>query len=395
MPTNTRPRTGVVKTADGYLNVELVKVGKWAASRGDGTVTPEDIAAMAAAANDPLADRVPIKLGHSDSRFQDADGNPPDDGDGNPAYGRVENIRASEDGTALLGDLVAMPSLLADVADSAYPDRSVEFVPGKRIGGKTYRAVLTGLALLGETAPAVKGLNDLYAKFAAQLIQPIVLTIHDDTPTVHQSAKDPADGAGDKQSPIVGGLVAVSAEVRKALGIADDATDEKITEALAAQGIALMPAAPTAEEAAATEAARVQAEADAAKVADDAAEAQKVAASQAPATITVDAVALSALQADAAAGRQAREEQIAARRDGLVGTALREGRIHPIVVAQYRAMLDSDEKNTAALLAALPVMLPVTELGHAGQPAALSEADSAASSARVAAAKTQYYPRGI
>jgi hypothetical protein len=150
-----------------FRGVELCAVGNWNASKGDGTLTPEDIAAMAAAARDPFADKVPIKIGHTDSRFQDAYGNPPEDQDGHPAYGWVENIRASDDGRTLYGDYVGVPAKLAEVIPSAFRGRSVEFVPGKRLGGKVYRAVLTGLALLGQSAPAVKGLADVMALYSA------------------------------------------------------------------------------------------------------------------------------------------------------------------------------------------------------------------------------------
>lgn len=147
-------------------SVELVKVGIWAASQGDGTVTAEDIAAMAAAYRNPMADKIPLKIGHTDPRFQDARGNVPADHDGNPAYGWVENVRASSDGQTLLGDFVGVPPKLAEAMPSALRNRSVEFMPGKRLGGKVYRAVLTAVALLGAAAPAVKGLADVLALYS-------------------------------------------------------------------------------------------------------------------------------------------------------------------------------------------------------------------------------------
>ena len=146
--------------------VELVKVGKWDASQGDGTVTPEDIASMAAAYSNPMADRIPIKIGHTDPRFQNAQGNVPADHDGQPAYGWVEKLRASSDGQTLVGDFVGVPPKLAEAMPSALRNRSVEFMQGQRLGGRVYRAVLTAVALLGAAPPAVKGLADVLALYS-------------------------------------------------------------------------------------------------------------------------------------------------------------------------------------------------------------------------------------
>lgn len=384
MPTATATRTGT------FLGVELVRVGDWPASQGNGKVTAEDIASMVAASTHPMANRIPIKIGHTDSRFQDANGNPPEDQDGNPAYGRVENLRASDDGLTLIGDLVHVPPQLAEAMPSMYPDRSVEYLPGKRLGEKVHRAVLTALAVLGESPPAVKGLKDLIASFAAQLETPVALHIVDDTPMVQHSQRIPADGARDSKSHIHGGTVAISLAVRKALELADNATDEQINAALTAAGLSVLPVTP-AEPAPAdpaapaatspTTGAPVVEPAPAAAL-PAAPEPLPVAASASPDVITVDRVSFSALQADAQAGRHARNEQIAVHRDHLVNVAFREGRIHPTVVSHYRAMLDKDETSTAALLTALPAVLPVNEVGHGGTGTNLSADDSKAADER-------------
>jgi ATP-dependent protease ClpP protease subunit len=82
-------------------------------------------------------------------------------------------------------------------------------------------------------------------------------------------------------------------------------------------------------------------------------------------TVLIDSTVLAGLQSDAEQGRQAREEQISARRDGIVDTAVREGRITPASRATWRTQLDTNEEGTVAILGTLAVnTIPVTEIGH-------------------------------
>lgn len=75
---------------------------------------------------------------------------------------------------------------------------------------------------------------------------------------------------------------------------------------------------------------------------------------------------LDSLRADAAAGREARQQQISDRRDGMIRNALSEGRISAASAPQFRAMLDADEESGAAVLASLATnTVPVAEIGHA------------------------------
>lgn len=132
-------------------DVELVKVGAWPASTGDVEIQPKDLEAAVVAAGSPSVRKPILKLGHVDPRF-----------DGEPAVGWVDNIRLSNDGLTLLGDLKGVPSWLADIMPSAYPDRSIEAQFGaKDQTGKIHDFVLTGLALLGVSPPAVGTLTSL------------------------------------------------------------------------------------------------------------------------------------------------------------------------------------------------------------------------------------------
>jgi ATP-dependent protease ClpP protease subunit len=83
-------------------------------------------------------------------------------------------------------------------------------------------------------------------------------------------------------------------------------------------------------------------------------------------TTLIDSEVLADLQSDAEQGRIAREEQITARRDSIVATALAEGRIAAAHRQTWRDQLDKDEEGTSALLASLPknTAVPVTEVGH-------------------------------
>jgi hypothetical protein len=131
--------------------VDLLAAGTWELSSGRNTFTRADIANAIDAANCPAVGAPVIKLGHQDPRF-----------DGEPAIGRVTNLRSDDSGSKLVGDLTDMPGWLGAVAASAYPRRSVEGSYGFKCQiGHTHPFVLTGLALLGVTAPGVGVLSGL------------------------------------------------------------------------------------------------------------------------------------------------------------------------------------------------------------------------------------------
>jgi hypothetical protein len=148
-------------------DVPLLKVGTWNASTGTASVTEQDLADIVDAYASGDLDIPVIKIGHIDGRFA----NPEQDGE--PAYGQIENLRAEDDGKTLLGDYVRVPEELAGKLESAYPYRSVEFYRGMELKDETgkvvkeYPVVLTAVALLGATPPAVTGLGNVHAEFKA------------------------------------------------------------------------------------------------------------------------------------------------------------------------------------------------------------------------------------
>lgn len=294
--------------------VELVKTGTWQASTGTVTITETDLASMVAESRDPAVDGVPVKLGHVDPRF-----------DGEPALGWVRNLRLSGDGSTLIGDLMEVPASLADIIGSAYPRRSVEIDWGLPTsdGGKR-GAVLTGLALLGVTPPAVKGLGDVYRTAASATLTYTTSDTGSIRPD-HSHTSNAIDQTQEGPMPDV--------ETPEVEDVTEEATDET-TE--------------TVEE-----------------IADDVVE---VAAS-APATVTLSQGQYDDLVRGANAGQVALAALDTQRRDQIITTALAEGRLRPSDQDAWRVALDRDEAGTVALLATLPPQTVATAaLGsaHAG-----------------------------
>jgi hypothetical protein len=144
--------------------VDILAAGTWKLSSGEQTFTKQDLADGVEAAKCPAVGEPLIKIGHTDTRFIP--------GDGEPAIGKVANLRLAAEGTKVKGDLAGMPGWLGSIAASAFPRRSVE---GKynfacQVGHK-HPFVITALALLGVTQPGVgvlSGLNDIAALYGVQ-----------------------------------------------------------------------------------------------------------------------------------------------------------------------------------------------------------------------------------
>lgn len=371
---------------ESFLGVELARTGRWNASAGDGTIETEDIKSMIDTFGLEGVDAVPVKLGHNDSRFQGADGMPPTDADGHPAYGWLANLRASADGQKLIGDIHGVPAKLAAILPTAFRRRSIEMLKGPRIGGTVRRAVLSAVSLLGVSPPAVKDLNDLIALYADQLAASVTVEFSDaDTPPVHPTRAALADGQP-QQPNTHGGTVArnITPQARLALGLDDAATDEQIDAAAKLAGLAFLPdpapavaadgaapaggGLPPATGQAATPAAPVVTPVEAVTPVVQPVVEQKVAASSGPATTTVDAVSFSAMQAQLSAATV----QLAAytaekdreRRDAIINRAVSEGRLHPQMFASYRTALDNDEAGITTILSNSPPLFPTVPLGH-------------------------------
>ncbi|MET0416048.1 MAG: 2'-5' RNA ligase family protein [Actinoplanes sp.] len=152
--------------------VELVRTGSWSTMSGSWNPTPDDLAAAVEAQSCPAIGKPIIKLGHLDKRFK-----PDPENDGEPAMGYFENLRVADGGHTLLGDQVTLP-WLHSVQAAAYPSRSIEGNYNHTCAsGHRHKFVLTAVALLGVTPPAVKTirrLNDLPAMLGVAASEPEV-----------------------------------------------------------------------------------------------------------------------------------------------------------------------------------------------------------------------------
>lgn len=91
--------------------------------------------------------------------------------------------------------------------------------------------------------------------------------------------------------------------------------------------------------------------------------------------VAIDATVLANLQAQAAQGAQARAEQERARRDSILDTAMREGRISAASRDAWASMLEADEDRAVAALNTLAEnTIPVTEIGKSDE---VGDADAA------------------
>ncbi|WP_231102174.1 phage protease [Mycobacterium avium] len=377
--------------------VELMRVGKWNLSTGEWECTTKEIAAAIDAHNKGLLRKPVIRLGHNDPRFS-----------GDPAVGWLDNLRASEDGQALIGDMVGVPEWLAEILPSAYPSRSIEGLYDYTApDGSEHEFVLTGLALLGATRPGVESLQSLqdvarlYDIAAAGQVggKAIELTIEAaDAPKPYGDVKyaDPKNGkypidtaehvraawayinmpknqkdysaaelaqikdrikaaakkfgikieAGEASETEGGAIVALPEKVAEALGI-DASADEDTVLAKIAE---LKPPAPAAEPEPEPQPAPVAA-----------------AAGVVNGLVQIEQATLDELKAAAAQGVEARARQIAEEDERTVMAAIGQGKIAPARKDHWLAALKADRDGTKQVLASLAAgLIPVNEVGHQG-----------------------------
>lgn len=154
-----------LKTVD-IKGVEILKAGTFVgAAGGRQTYTVDDLNEFAA------AHAALVEGGHYPTVYL-GHNNPPGSAlPEPPAVGRIVALSV-KDGK-LLADFDYVPIVVAKLMEvKAYGARSIEGVRlswgrALEIGGKKYRQVLTGLALLGKNLPAVGGLADVEKLYAA------------------------------------------------------------------------------------------------------------------------------------------------------------------------------------------------------------------------------------
>lgn len=380
---------------------ELMKVGNWKVRSGhDFEVTPELIKAAVAAHQSGVLRKPTIRIGHGDERFS-----------GDPAMGFVDNLRISDDGQTLYGDLLGVPKGFADIMPSAYPSLSIEGMYDYTApDGTTHDFVLTGLALLGATAPGISDLKsvqdvaDFYEADIAAAVGEIggtaVVIEAADAPKPYGNVKyaDPKNGkypidtaehvraawsyinmpknqkgyTAEELAEIKGRIKAAATK----FGIKVEASEaseqkgavvalpEKLAEALGVDASADEDTIAAAWEQYSAAAEQAKAELE-----------QRVAASAPPAgVVQLDDQQYQQLVAAAEAGQRAEARQLAEDRENLVMAAVRDGRIAPASKADWIHALEVDPggHNKTALASLKPGLIPVVEAGHAGVAGAIA-----------------------
>lgn len=355
----------MAQTVD-FRGIALCRAGEWNGLTGRAAVTPEDLQSVVDAYQDREVDRARVKLGHVSSLNDQALG------DGAPAFGWVENPRLSGDGKTLLGDLVDVPRRLGEVVGKAYKNVSVELRKNVRTpGGKTHPTVLSGLALLGAAAPAVKGLDDLVALYASEPIPDTptdgcqdgaVVTIslgdaldpvtHADIPVPSPVACDGVQDSPDRPGREKEGepTVAFLDQAREKFGLPADASEEQILERITA--LSESPADPD-----------TTVKAEETDVTGDPEKSEPELKSEtvdAPETVTVSKAQwdeLTAQVSELAAERKAKHQE------QVIENALSNGQITPAEKAEWVAALSAAPEATETLLSSLAPRVNVREQG--------------------------------
>jgi len=147
-------------------NVPICSTGiEYKLSTGPHTFTETELAsAVQAASGQDIAINSPrIKLGHH------SEANNLFLGEDEPAFGRVEGMRLSDNKQTIIGNYVGTPEWLAKVLPVAYPSRSVDAVLGVETAtGKKYDMVITDVSLLGIAWPGCSVLEDLPLWYGAE-----------------------------------------------------------------------------------------------------------------------------------------------------------------------------------------------------------------------------------
>lgn len=358
----------MAQTVD-FRGIPICRAGEWNGLTGKAVVTPDDLQAVVAAYQDGEVDKARVKLGHV-SELNAL-------GDGAPAFGWVENPRLAADGRTLLGDLVDVPRRLGEVVGRGYRNVSVELRKNVRTpSGKTHPTVLSGLALLGTAAPAVKGLDDLVALYASEPIPDtptdgcqdgavVTISLGDALdPVTHADIPAPSPVAcdGELDSPERPGRekegepsMAFLDQAREKFGLPADASEDQILERITA-----LSEAPAAE-GDNTEGAEDDKDADE-NVAEVSTEGKAT-----PETVTVSKAVLDEMNAriaelDAEA-KARREAEAVKHRDEVIAAALSEGRIAPSEREHWVTALSAAPEANEKLITSLAPRVNVTERG--------------------------------
>ena len=354
----------MIQTVD-FNSVPICKIGEWDGLTGKAVITRELCDSVITAARDNEVDQARLKIGHISSMNTAL-------GDGAPAFGWIERPRMDDDGVTLRGDIKGVPKKLASLVGTAYKKVSVELRKGVRTpSGKQYPHVLSGLALLGASAPAVKGLDDLADLYASEApgggpedecsqSDTITIALGDALdPVTHADIPVPSPVAcdGELDSPDRPGRekegepsMAFLDQAREKFGLPADASEDQILERMTA--LSESPADPdTTVKAEETD---VTGDPD---VTDPELKSETV---DAPETVTVSKAQwdeLTAQVSELAAERKAKHQE------QVIESALSEGRIAPAEREKWTTALSAAPEATETLLSSLAPRVNVREQG--------------------------------
>lgn len=179
-----------------------------------------------------------------------------------------------------------------------------------------------------------------------------------------------------------------AAELRKVLGLAEDATDDDVQAKLAEreQAEGETPPAEGGEPSGGGTEPEHEPTPAAAAAADDGKPDEG--------TVTVDAATWRETQRKAEEGATARSEQLKSGREALLASAVKDGRFPPYRVDHYRELHIADPEGTEALIAKLqPGLVPVDERGAGGEPSGGVSATAVTEDEMLALFPGQYRPR--
>lgn len=158
-------------------NIPLLEVGQeYPASTGPFTFTAEMLDEVVLSQDDPHVPSPRQKLGHNPNAidedlqalWEQAMEDKPDN-DSTPAIGTIQNMKASDDGQTLIGDLVGVPEWFATIMTTAYPARSIEGGSWKNdANNKKYAFCIQAVAWLGVAWPGCTSLADLQVLFSKE-----------------------------------------------------------------------------------------------------------------------------------------------------------------------------------------------------------------------------------
>ena len=352
----------MIQTVD-FNSVPICKIGEWDGLTGKAVITRDLCDSVIAAARDNEIDQARLKIGHISSMNTAL-------GDGAPAFGWIERPRMDDDGVTLRGDIKGVPKKLASLVGTAYKKVSVELRKGVRTpSGKQYPHVLSGLALLGASAPAVKGLDDLADLYASEApgggpedecsqADTITIALGDAfDPVTHADIPVPSPVAcdGEQDSPDRPGrekegepTVAFLDQARELFGLPADASEDQILERITALS-----------EAPAAEGDNTEGTEDD-KDTDETVAETSTEVKAAPETVTVSKAQwneLTAQVSELAAEREAKHQE------QVIEAALSEGRIVPAEREKWTTALSAAPEATETLLSSLAPRVNVREQG--------------------------------